>query len=118
MRLVIIEHPWKDLPPAIRHTYLKLCIQDCLRRGEAPMASVPVFCMTGALDDLNPEERRQGIAAGLEWYRAADGCVAYTDHGISAGMMQGMAHAQSLGKIVEVRELYPREAETEPQEKP
>lgn len=114
--LVIIEHPWKDLPPEIRTAYLTLIIQDTIRRGEAAIGSVPTYVLTGALDDLNPQERTTGIALGLEWYRAANKCVAYVDHGISAGMMQGMHRAQEQGVEVVVRELFSKTQEPAPQE--
>lgn len=86
--------------------YLRCCILDCRKRGESPIASVPTYVLTGALDDLEPAQRADGIAAGLEWYRVADACVAYTDHGISAGMMQGMDRAQVEGVPIEIRELF------------
>lgn len=113
-RLVIIEHPWARLEPDVRTAYLKAIIQDTLSRGEAAIGSVPTYVLTGALDDLKPEERATGIEAGLAWYKVADRCVAYTDYGISAGMMQGMAAAQAAGVRVEIRELYPTQKEVMP----
>lgn len=107
-RLVIIESPYAKDPDRMVD-YLRACIQDTLRRGESAMASVPIYALTGALNDLKPEERKAGIAAGLEWYRVAEACVAYTDYGISAGMMEGMARARDEGVPIEVRELYPAE---------
>lgn len=111
--LVIIEAPYAQNPQAMA-LYLRACIQDCLLRGESPIASVATFCLTGALDDLKPEERTEGIAAGLAWYRVAEKAVAYTDHGISAGMMLGMAAAQNAGVVVEVRELYQTKKDSQP----
>lgn len=108
--LVIVEHPWGQLPDPIRHSYLTLCIQDCHRRGESPVASVATYVLTHALDDLKPEERAQGTAGGLEWYRVAEKAVVYTDYGISAGMQQGMARAIEAGVPVEVRQLWPTQA--------
>lgn len=64
MRLVIIESPYKgDRERNVR--YLRACIRDCLRRGEAPFASHRMY--TDALDDDIPEERALGIEAGLAW---------------------------------------------------
>jgi hypothetical protein len=115
-KLVIIEHPWKDLDPTTRTAYLKAIIQDTILSGEAAIGSVPTYVLTQALDDLQPDERKTGIALGLEWYRVAEKCVAYVDHGISAGMQMGMAAAQKAGVPVEVRELYPREPQPEDKE--
>lgn len=112
-KLVIIEHPWKDLDPKIREEYLRAIIRDTIKRGESAICSVPIYVLTGALDDLNTEEREKGIALGLEWYKMAGLCVAYVDHGISRGMAMGMARAQQERVTIEVRELYPREQQPE-----
>lgn len=111
--LVIIEAPYAADPKAFT-AYLGACVADCHRRGESPIASVATYVLTGALNDLVPEERRAGIEGGLAWYRVADRCVAYVDHGISAGMQQGMARAQAAGVRVEIRELYPTQKEVMP----
>ncbi len=109
-RLVIIESPYAQNPEQMVD-YLRQCIQDTLRRGESAMASVPIYAMTGALNDLEAEQRKEGIEAGLEWYRKAEACVAYVDFGISAGMQQGMYRAQEHGVPIEIRELYPKQGE-------
>jgi len=45
--------------------YAKRCVKDCLKRGEAPIASHLLFTRRGILDDTIPEERALGIEAGL-----------------------------------------------------
>ena len=107
MKLVIIESPYGQNPELFTK-YLALCIQDTLARGEAAYASVPIYALTRALDDLKPEERATGIAAGLEWYSVAEGCVAYVDHGISAGMREGITAARSLNVPVVYRRIFPQ----------
>ena len=103
-RLVIIEAPFKD-SPQIMTEYLKRCVRDTVQRGEAAMTSVAVYCLTGALDDLKPDERKTGIALGLAWYRAAQAAVCYVDYGISRGMAQGIEAAARAGIPVEYREI-------------
>lgn len=100
--LVIIESPYSG--DVARNTdYARACLQDSLRRGEAPIASHLLH--TQVLDDMRPDERGLGIEAGLAWYRVAEKCVVYEDFGMSRGMAEGMARARSHGVPVEFRRL-------------
>jgi 8-oxo-dGTP pyrophosphatase MutT (NUDIX family) len=84
--------------------YLQLCIRDCVARGETPFASHQMF--TDALDDNDPEERRQGIGAGLVWGQFAKRSVFYIDFGMSDGMTKyGLTNAERAGRPVEYRTL-------------
>lgn len=104
MRLVIVESPYAgDVERNTR--YARACMADCLRRGEAPFASHLLYPQPGVLDDLRPEERALGIAAGLEWGKHAEATVVYVDLGISNGMRQGMRRAELDGRPVEMRIL-------------
>jgi hypothetical protein len=103
-RLVIIESPFAGHVDA-NVAYAKRAVHDSLLRGEAPIASHLLFTQPGLLDDLVPDERRQGMEAGLEWYRAAELCAVYRDRGISSGMIAGIERAESLGVAVEFRTL-------------
>ena len=96
---VLLESPFAGAPPEYVHD----CILDCLRRGEAPIASHVLY--TQALDDAKLEERAMGITAGLalRWLTART--VVYTDLGISGGMREGIEHAQSLEHAIEYRSL-------------
>jgi len=100
--LVIIESPYGgDIE---RNTeYARVCLLDSLRRGEAPIASHLLH--TQVLDDMRPDERELGIEAGLAWYRVAEKCVVYGDHGISRGMIAGIERAKRLGVLVEFRNI-------------
>lgn len=104
--LVIIESPYSG---SLDNTwYARSCLEDCLERGEAPLASHLLY--TQVLIDAVPEERAQGIEAGLAWYRVAEKCVVYTDRGISEGMRQGIARAEKHGVPVEYRSIQLRSA--------
>ncbi|PWL18802.1 hypothetical protein DKP76_06980 [Falsochrobactrum shanghaiense] len=100
--LVILESPYGG--NVARNTeYARACLLDCLRRGEAPIASHLLH--TQVLDDMRPDERELGIEAGLAWYRVAEKCVVYEDFGMSRGMAEGTARARSYGVPVEYRRL-------------
>lgn len=50
MRRVIVESPYAgDIERNMR--YLRACLADCLRRGEAPFASHAIYTQPGVLDD-------------------------------------------------------------------
>lgn len=104
MRLVLVESPFAG---AVDHNvkYARMCLADCLKRGEAPFASHLLYTQDGVLDDDMPEERALGIEAGLRWGARADATVVYTDLGISEGMRQGMLRAAEELREVELRSL-------------
>lgn len=102
MRLVIIESPYAGEVEA-NVAYARACMLDCLRRGEAPLASHLLY--TQMLDDLLPDERMLGIDAGLAWALRAEATVVYVDRGLSQGMQYGIAHAERHGRPVEYRSL-------------
>ena len=104
MRRVILESPYAG--KIRRNTaYARRCLRDCLKRGEAPMASHLLYTQPGVLVDEIARERRTGIAAGLAWGAVADATVVYTDHGISPGMEHGIAAARAAGRPIEYRRL-------------
>ena len=104
MRLVIIESPYAGDVDA-NLTYLRACMRDCLRRGEAPFASHGLYTQPGVLDDDVPEERERGIRAGFAWREAAEKTVVYQDRGTTPGMVQGIEHARAARRPIEYREL-------------
>lgn len=104
MRRVILESPYAgDIERNV--AYARACVRDCLKRGEAPIASHLLFTQPGILADEVPEERALGLRAGWAWYGVADACVVYLDHGESAGMAAGVNRARSFNLPVERRYL-------------
>ena len=104
MKLVILESPYAgDVPKNVE--YARLCVRDSLGRGEAPIASHLLYTQPGILNDDDPAEREQGIAAGLEWSRVSELHVVYADLGISKGMQYGIERARVEGRPVEIRRI-------------
>ena len=109
MKRVVLESPFKgeDWSQTRRNiAYLRLCMHDSLRRGEAPYASHALYTQPGVLDDRDEKERQWGIEAGFAWRSNAELTVVYTDFGISRGMQYGIEHAQQNGTPVEYRTLF------------
>jgi|SRR6187402_9235 len=111
---VVIESPFagkgdtqaeRTADEARNLTYLRACMADCLRRGEAPFASHALYTQPGVLDDNRPIERELGIVAGFAWRDVADRTVVYTDLGISKGMQYGVDDADRKRRPVEYRTL-------------
>lgn len=89
--LVVIESPYAgDVERNLR--YARRAMRDCLRRGEHPLASHLLYTQEGILDDNQPSERAQGIAAGLAWAEHADAIYFYVDYGFSRGMSAAHDH--------------------------
>jgi hypothetical protein len=104
MKRVIIESPYAgDVERNVR--YARAAVNDCLHRGEAPIASHLLFTQEGILDDNDPDERALGIAAGLEWAEVAEMAVFYVDHGWSPGMLAARDHYVETGIPIEVRTI-------------
>lgn len=103
MKRVILETPYAG-DVEINTKYARKCMLDSLKRGEAPLLSHLLY--TQVLDDMTPEERKQGIAAGLVWGNVADVTVVYSDYGISKGMEYGIEDALKNGRPVEYRKLF------------
>lgn len=123
MRRVIVESPYAGKTPEETRAnveYARLCVRDCVLRGEAPIASHLLFTQPGILDDTKPDERGLGMRAGLAWSDVADAHVVYVDRGVSSGMRAGMTRAAKMGKVVEERRLGQAavSAATEPRDVP
>lgn len=104
MPLVLIETPYAgDFERNIK--FARACMRDSLSRGEAPFAMHLLYTQEGILDDDIPEQRNQGISAGLAWGRKANKTVVYTNLGITKGMEIGIQRARKEGRIVEFRVL-------------
>lgn len=104
MRKVIIESPFAGSTPNEAEQYAEYArraLRDSLQRGEAPFASHMLY--TQVLDDKSPEQRLQGINAGLAWGQAADATVVYKDYGVSSGMHLGIRAAERRKRLIEER---------------
>lgn len=101
---VVMESPYAgDVEKNV--AYARRCLYDCLKRGEAPIASHLLF--PGVLDDALPDQRRVGIESGHAWIGVADMVVVYTDLGVSKGMQAAIDLAGFIGTPVVYRELQP-----------
>ena len=88
--------------------YLNRCIRHCIyEMNETPYASH--LMLTGALNDLDPTEREDGILAGFDM---ADGLIEtgayrvfYVDRGISSGMRRALEVELSAGRVVTLRSV-------------
>jgi hypothetical protein len=107
MRRVILESPWADNILRNRN-YARRAVKDCLKRGEAPIASHLLFTQPGILDDTNAEERMLGINAGLAWSEVCEAAVFYADYGFSFGMQCALKAHSERGTPIEVRYLFKR----------
>lgn len=124
MKLVYLESPyksyyqskapWKWLRQLIKWIadyfivrrnikYAKLCMKDCLSRGEAPFVSHLLY--TQVLDDSIQEERNQGIEAGLSWGLHAEKTVVYCNYGVTEGMKKGIKKAKEQHRPIEYRNM-------------
>ena len=105
MLKVVIESPYAgDIERNVK--YARECMADCLKRGEAPIASHLLYTQEGVLDDNKPEEHKLGVESGLLWAKEADMAVFYIDHGISLGMLHAQKFYIANGIEYITRSLY------------
>lgn len=102
MRLVCVESPLAG-DFALNLRYARLCMLDCLLKGEAPYASHLLYPQ--CLEDRDPSERKLGMEAGFAFKRVVEATVVYTDRGLSEGMKKGIELSEQLGHTVEYRQL-------------
>lgn len=104
MRLVVIESPYAgDVQRNL--IYARRAMAHSLSLDEAPIASHLLYTQPGILDDLKPEERELGMAAGALWGDHAAVTVFYVDYGWSEGMLSAEILWQSRAKTIFVREI-------------
>ncbi len=101
-RRAILESPFASNVEKNR-LYAMACARDMLQRGEAPFASHLIYPQL--FEKYTEEERQRGMAAGRIWIPAAEISVAYTDLGLTEGMIRGIAEAEAKGIPVERRRL-------------
>lgn len=100
MITTVIESPLSG--DMIRNTaYAELAMLDSFARGEAPFASHVLF--PHVLNELDPEQREQGIEAGFAIGARLESRAVYVDLGLSGGMRRGVAQAHDLGQTLDRR---------------
>ena len=105
-RRVAVESPFAPGPLGDETThveYARRALMDSLLRREAPLASHLLYPQV--LEDTDPRERAQGIAAGLTWARCADLTAVYIDYGVSPGMQSAIDAAQAAQQPIEYRTI-------------
>jgi len=107
--IVIIESPYAGEVKR-NEKYARRCMRDSFNRVEVPFVSHLLY--TQVLDDTNSLERKLGMEAGFAFISKSDYSAAYDDYGISSGMMEGMAIAESLGHRIEYRQIGTNENPT------
>lgn len=96
MLRVVVESPYAgDIKR--NEEYARKCMSNCIKRGEAPIASHLIYTQPHILNEDVPEERQLGINAGFCWGVMADMIVFYTDLGMSKGMSDAMTFYRSQG---------------------
>ena len=106
MKRVIIESPYRGWGPSeveANVRYAGQCLEDSLKRGEAPIASHLLY--PGVLDDDDAEQRKVGMEAGWAWIEVAELLVVYTDRGVSQGMKGAIGKAGKYSVEVEYRTI-------------
>ncbi len=97
MRTVMIESPFEGgtSREGANVQYAKRCMNDALRRFEAPYLSHLLYPHT--LDDTIPEQRERGIKAGHAIASRLDEWCFYLDRGVTRGMLEGVDAAVAAG---------------------
>ena len=107
MKRVVVESPYKGgFFTRLRNIgYARAALRDCIKRGEAPIASHLLLTQPGVLKDYVANERKTGIAAGHAWIPVAEAVVFYVDYGMSSGMYEASKVAWANNIPVEYRRL-------------
>lgn len=99
---VILESPYAG-DFGVHVLYAQQCLLHSLTQQESPFASHLLY--TQVLDDLDENQRKQGMRLAIKWYEVADLCAVYTDFGISRGMQYGIDCAKEIGITIEYRSI-------------
>ncbi len=111
---VYLESPYNGTPEEIRANveYAQRAVRDCLERGEAPFASHLLYTQCPGAGFVSDDDdtcvsigREAAMDAAFAWRAACEKTVVYIDRGISAGMQNGIDHANEIGCSVEYRSL-------------
>ena len=75
--------------------YAQALTKQALNAGLAPIT--PHLYMTQCLDDKKPQERAQGMAAGMALLKTCDFVIVGVKYGVSEGMSREIQTADRLG---------------------
>lgn len=103
---VVIETPYssEDVTMIQRHLkYAKLCLEDSLNRGEAPLMGHILY--SAVLNDRVAVSHDIGFISHLSWIDVCDLLVVYTDYGISPAMQAAINQAKLKSRLTEYRML-------------
>ena len=79
--------------------YAQALTRQALKAGLAPIT--PHLYMTQCLDERKPQERAQGLTAGLALLKGCDFVIVGGKYGISEGMCREIETADRLGIAVD-----------------
>lgn len=103
-KLVVVETPYAgNIERNLK--YARLCMRDCISRGEAPIASHLVYTQEHILNDDDPDERGLGIELGFNWGQYADLVAFYVDLDWSPGMLAAKSFYTGYVHLTEERKL-------------
>jgi hypothetical protein len=105
-KLAVIECPFGTEDTSMRdqyERYAKKCIQDSLKRGEAPFAGQLLY--SNLLNDRVQSEKDIILVSHLSWIAVADVIAIYTDMGLSASMQMAINVAMIKNKRLEYRSI-------------
>ncbi len=105
-KLVIIECPYGTEDASMRDQYAryaKKCLQDSLKRGEAPFAGQLFY--SSLLNDHVQAEKDVGLVSHMSWIAVADIVAVYTDMGLSTSMQMAINVAIIKNKRIEYRSI-------------
>lgn len=99
--VVVVLTPYSGLGKRLRTDYLRRALAHAMmERDEVPVASHQLLAESDVLTARRPTDYDVGLAAQCALINVAERVVAYVDHGISAGMTDGIEFARSIGREV------------------
>jgi hypothetical protein len=111
-KFVLMESPFRGnnySSVELNVDYGRLCLHDCLIKGEAPFASHLLYTLPKVLNDKIPQERKMGMEAGWEIGKRADLSAVYVDligdWSHFEGIAKGVVRAIQERRPVEFRNL-------------
>lgn len=105
-KLVVIECPYGTEDPSMRDRYAlyaKKCLQDSLKRSEAPFAGQLFY--SSILNYHVQPEKDVGLVSHMSWIAVADLIAVYVDFGLSPSMQMAINVALIKNRRIEYRSI-------------